>query len=181
MPSRAVFLISTRLLLVACLLPIGARAAQTPGYELESLAPIYLFGGYHIAAGVRFGNIRLRTSCIDGGDYDYEPHNPDFERNLGTGCGLFAGYFFSSHWHAYLYVEKQSYIVTNRLNGASETFDVIDVGPGIGYQFFMGKNVYLQPALHLYWRRSQTKTIGGKSYTLRETDISPTVRIGYRF
>jgi hypothetical protein len=121
------------------------------------------------------------VSCIDGGDYDYEPNNDQFERNLGRGCGVFAGYFINDHWHIYLFLEKQSYIVTKRDSDVSEKFNVIDFGPGIGYQYFFYKKLYIEPAVHLYWRNSQTKTIDGSEYKLREFDLSPVIRVGVQF
>lgn len=150
-------------------------------FEIESLFPMYFYGGSHLAVGVRGGDVRMRVSCIDGGRYDYEPGNPIFERNLGTGCGVFLGYFFAPNWEIYLFVEKQNYVVTNRGNRAAQRFDVIDVGPGIGYQYFLTRNVYVQPALHLYWRTSQDSVIGGTNYSLRETDLSPVIRVGVQF
>ncbi|MDH5230810.1 MAG: hypothetical protein OEY38_12160 [Gammaproteobacteria bacterium] len=158
------------------------ESAQSPFiYEIESLFPMYFMDGYHIAAGVRWKDIRVRASCIDGGYYDYEPNNQRFERNLGTGCGLFLGYYLWKNLHAYVYVEAQNYIVHDRDTRASERFDVIDIGPGLGYQYFFFSNVYLQPAIHLYWRKKQEKYVAGIKYTLRNIDVSPTVRVGYRF
>ncbi len=150
-------------------------------YEIESLFPMYFYDGYHLAVGIRINDFRYRISCIDGGDYNYEPNNDQFERNLGRGCGVFAGYFLDSHWHIYLFLEKQYYTVTKRDSNVSENFDVIDVGPGIGYQYFFSKKIYIQPAIHLYWRNSENKSIDGSDYVLREYDVSPVVRVGYQF
>lgn len=150
-------------------------------YEVESLFPMYFMGGYHMAAGVRWKDLRVRASCIDGGHYDYEPNNKHFERNLGSGCGIFFGYFLWRNLHAYVYVEAQNYIVSDRDTHASKRFDVIDIGPGLGYQYFFYKNIYIQPAAHLYWRQKQQKLVGGTLFTLRNIDVSPTIRIGYRF
>lgn len=150
-------------------------------FEVESLFPMFFYHGSHLALGIREHNIRFRVSCIDGGDYDYEPNNDQFERNLGSGCGVFAGYFLNSHWHTYLFLEKQSYIVTKRDTNIKETFNVLDFGPGIGYQYFFSKNFYIQPAVHLYWRKSQEKTIDGIHYKLRNFDFSPVIRAGYQF
>ena len=171
------------LLLTTTLLNSEFSAAEENPYriEVESLFPMFLMGGYHLAIGVRKGQWRLRASCIDGGNYDYEPNNSMFKRNLGKGCGLFLGYFFSQGWHAYLFVERQEYTVTRRDTGIHATFPVTDIGPGIGYQYFFDKNIYLQPALHLYWRKSARKTIGGIDYSLPNFDFSPTLRLGYQF
>jgi hypothetical protein len=149
--------------------------------EIETLFPMFFMNGYHLAVGLRQNQWRLRASCIDGGNYDYEPNNDVFERNLGKGCGLFMGHFFDRHWHAYLFIERQEYIVTRRSSGASATFRVTDIGPGLGYQYFLTKDLYLQPALHLYWREKASKTIDGIDYTLRNSDVSLTVRLGYQF
>ncbi|MEQ1534214.1 MAG: hypothetical protein HOO97_02875 [Sideroxydans sp.] len=158
-----------------------AIAEPVVKWEVESLVPIYFFGGSHAAIGARVDDWRVRTSCIDGGRYDYEPKNQAVERNLGKGCGVFLGYFFTPNWEVYLFVEKQSYQVTHRTTLETHRFDVIDVGPGVGYQYFIGKDFYVQPALHLYWRPSQSKVIGGSNYSLPNTDISVVARLGYRF
>jgi len=160
---------------------VFAAKEKTPEYSIESLFPIYFFNGYHLAFGIRIKDFRLRASCIDGGNYDYEPNNDQFERNLGKGCGVFAGYFLSKRWHLYMFIEKQSYVVTKRESGVSAEFDVLDIGPGLGYQYYFTENAYLQPALHLYWRKSEEKVIDGINYELREFDLSPTIRVGYRF
>jgi hypothetical protein len=172
-------IVATALLLFPNIL-FGAEVKRVE-YSIESLFPIYFFEGYHLAVGIRINDFRLRASCIDGGNYDYEPDDDQFERNLGKGCGVFAGYFLDKRWHVYLFVEKQSYLVTKRDNGVSEEFDVLDIGPGLGYQYYFTENAYLQPALHLYWRKSEKKIIDGINYELREFDLSPTIRVGYRF
>jgi len=115
-----------------------------------------------------------------GADFEYEP-NKTLERTLRNDCGVFAGYFFTGHWHEYLYIQRQSYLVTNRNNGSRELFSPTDIGPGLGYRYFMTKYLYLQQDLHLYWQKTQTKAVGGETFTLRETDITPTIRLGYQF
>lgn len=173
----------TALAWATCLLSsqVFAAGENQPQVEVESLFPMFLMDGYHLAVGLRRNQWRLRASCIDGGNYDFEPNNETFERNLGKGCGLFMGYFFRQGWHAYLFIERQEYIVTRRDTSVSATFPVTDIGPGIGYQYFFTRNVYLQPALHLYWHEKAEKTIDGIDYTLRNIDISPTLRLGYQF
>lgn len=168
-------------LLLLAFMPTLSYADTGTKFEIESLFPMYFYGGRHLAVGVRVDDVRIRASCIDGGRYDYEPDNPTFERNLGTGCGAFLGYFFAPNWEIYLFVEKQNYVVRNRANMATQRFDVIDIGPGIGYQYFFDENIYIQPAVHLYWRPSQKGVIGGTNYLLRETDLSAVVRLGYQF
>lgn len=158
-----------------------AAEEKPPQLEVESLFPMFLMGGSHLAVGLRQNQWRLRASCIDGGNYDFEPDNDTFERNLSKGCGLFMGYFFHQGWHAYLFIERQEYIVTRRDTGVSATFPVTDIGPGIGYQYFLTRDIYLQPALHLYWRKKAEKTIDGIDYTLRNIDLSPVLRLGYQF
>lgn len=176
-----------RLALALMVITMNTVSAETPEpdspfvYEIESLFPMYFMGGYHMAAGVRWKDLRVRASCIDGGHYEYEPNNRQFERNLGTGCGIFFGYFLWKYLHAYFYIEAQNYIVSNRDTHDSVRFDVVDIGPGLGYQYFIYKKIYIQPAAHLYWREKQQKLVGGTRYTLRNIDVSPTIRIGYRF
>ena len=170
-------------LMLLSIIPMKSYASEDVEltYEFESLVPMYFYGGYHLAAGVRYKAYRFRVSCIDGGNFDYEASDNNFERNLGTGCGVFAGYFLNENLHVYGYVENQSYIVTKRNSGIQAKFDVVDIGGGVGYQYFLTTKIYVQPALHLYWRKPQTKTIDGSDYTLRAVDILPTVRIGYQF
>jgi len=160
---------------------VSAQERKGVSMELESLVPMYLFGGAHIAVSLNVDNFRFRASCIDGGNYDFEPNNETFERNLGVGCGVFAGTFLNDNWHIYLFVERQRYIVTKRDSLVQATFDVWDVGPGIGYQYFIWDETYIQPALHLYYRSSQTKQIDGIDYSLRNLDLSAVFRVGYRF
>ena len=65
--------------------------------EVESLVPMFLFGGYHFAVGYRYKKFRVRASVINGGTYNAETVGlndspPAFKRFCNTSPGIFFGY-----------------------------------------------------------------------------------------
>ena len=56
----------------------------------------------------------------------------------------------------------------------------LDFGGGIGYQFFIWRNLYIQPAIHIYLRKDKSLDFDQVQYNIPNMDISPVLRIGYR-
>lgn len=160
--------------------------------EFESLLPMFFLKGYHFSVGYRFDKFRIRASMIYSGEYDAEDsginNNSDkFGRYYDHGSsGLFFGYFpFENKWlsgiHTYVYVENHLWKIENKKNNQTGRIQTIDVGPGVGYQFKIFKNFYIQPAYHVYFRSSQSTIVGGEKYTIPNVDHTIVFRAGIRF
>ena len=70
--------------------------------EIESLFPMFFNGGFHVGAGYRYENWRIRISVINGGRYDAENaginnSSDNFKRYYKTSPGIFVGYNIWKH------------------------------------------------------------------------------------
>jgi len=68
-------------------------------FEIESIVPLFFYGGCHFAVGYRYEKFRVRFSVIDGGTFDVEGFglnnsSPEFRRYYKPGTGIFLGYKF---------------------------------------------------------------------------------------
>jgi hypothetical protein len=52
--------------------PVPKNYEVKHALEIESLVPMFLTGGYHVALGYRYKKFRLRASVINGGTYNAE-------------------------------------------------------------------------------------------------------------
>lgn len=195
----------TKILLVAALIILGTTIqAQTDStkstfwkpiprsyeakqaLEVESLFPMFFYGGYHVGLGYRYNKFRVRISVINGGSYDAEPagvnnSSPEFKRYYKTSPGFFFGYNVWRNLEVYSFLELHTFEIEQASTGLTQDIHSTDIGGGISYQFFFGKHIYLQPGIHLYLRGDNNADFNGTIYNIPNADISPVVRLGYRF
>jgi len=153
--------------------------------EVESLFPMFITGGYHIGIGYRYEKFRVRLSVINGGSYDAEKaglnnSSSDFKRYYKTSPGIFLGYTIWKNLEVYAYLELHTFQIEQKSSNIKKDLFSMDTGGGVGYQFFIGKSFYIQPAFHVYCRRSKSLDFNGAKYTIPNIDLSPVIRIGYR-
>ena len=153
--------------------------------EVESLVPMFLYGGYHFAVGYRYRRFRVRVSVINGGTYDAEPvglknASPDFKRFYNTSPGIFFGYNLWKNLELYTYLESHTFGIKQTSSDITKDVKSIDTGLGLSYQFFIGRYFYVQPGVHLYLRTNKTVDFDNVQYHIPNADISPVVRLGVR-
>jgi hypothetical protein len=153
--------------------------------EVESLFPMFFYGGYHLGAGYRYKKFRVRVSVINSGSYDAEPAginngSRNFKRFYLTSPGIFFGYNFWKNFDIYSFIESHTFKIEQKSTGLTGNLHSYDFGGGIGYQLFLGKYIYLQPALHIYCRKEKLIPIGNEIYNIPKVDISPVIRLGVR-
>jgi hypothetical protein len=168
---------------------VSAEEARTTNHyiEVESLVPMFFYNGYHAAIGYRLNDFRIRASVLYGGTYDAEPagisnSKDQFSRYYDHGSwGVFFGYFVWRNLEFYAFAEHHEWKIKNKEDSATASMRTYDVGPGIGYQFFVQDHFYIQPAYHVYFRKRETIVVGNKDYTIPAIDQSVVLRLGYRF
>lgn len=154
--------------------------------EVESLFPMFITGGFHAALGYRYDKFRVRVSVINGGKYNAEEarinnSSSDFKRYYKTSPGIFLGYNVWKNLEVYTYTEFHTFEIEQKATGLKKDLYSTDFGGGIGYQFFIGQSFYVQPAFHVYYRKSKSLDFNGDKYEIPNIDLSPVIRIGYRF
>ncbi|MDR2962590.1 MAG: hypothetical protein LBU90_02975 [Bacteroidales bacterium] len=154
--------------------------------EVESLFPMFFTGGFHAGVGYRLNDFRVRVSVINGGTYNAETagvHNSsaDFNRFYKTSPGVFLGYNVWKDLEVYTFLEFHTFEIEQKSTGARQKLHSTDCGGGVGYQFFVWKGIYIQPAFHVYLRKSQNLDFGTEIYSIPNVDLSPVIRLGYRF
>lgn len=154
-------------------------------FEVESLVPMFFTGGYHFALCYRYEKFRFRASVINGGTYDAEPaglenSTADFKRYYKTSPGFFFGYNVWKNLEVYSYLEFHTFEIEQKSSGSKKDIHSTDVGAGISYQFFVGKQVYIQPGFHLYLRSDKAADFNGTTYHIPNADFAPVLRVGYR-
>jgi len=154
-------------------------------FEVESLVPMFFTGGYHFAVCYRYDKFRFRASVINGGKYDAEPaglknETADYKRYYKTSPGFFFGYNVWKNLEVYTYLELHTFEIEQKASGLKRDIHSTDVGGGISYQFFVGKQIYIQPGLHLYLRGDKTADFNGTTYHIPRADFAPVLRVGYR-
>lgn len=154
-------------------------------FEVESLVPMFLTGGYHFAVCYRYDKFRFRASVINGGNYDAEPaglinSKPDFKRYYQPSPGFFLGYNVWKNLEVYTFLELHTFEIEQKSSGLKKDIHSTDFGGGVSYQFFVGKRLYLQPGLHLYLRSDKSAQFNQTTYNIPNVDFAPVFRIGYR-
>jgi hypothetical protein len=153
--------------------------------EVESLFPMFITGGFHIGIGYRLDKFRIRASLINGGSYNAEKagvgnSSSEFERHYKTSPGIFLGYNVWKNLEIYGYLEFHNFEIEQKSTGIKKNLFSVDSGGGIGYQFFVWKGAYVQPAFHIYLRKGKNVQFDDATYKISNVDISPVIRIGYR-
>lgn len=166
--------------------PQPANYTVKQALEVESLFPMFMTGGYHLAACYRYEKFRFRVSVINGGSYDAEPAGIDnssesFKRYYKTSPGFFFGYNIWKNLEAYSFLEFHTFEIEQKSTGDRQDLASTDFGGGISYQFFIGRSFYVQPGMHIYLRSDKSLDFGDQIYNIPNVDISPVIRIGYRF
>jgi hypothetical protein len=154
-------------------------------FEVESLFPMFFYGGYHVGLGYRFNKFRVRVSVINGGSYDAEPaglnnSSPDFKRYYKTSPGFFLGYNVWRNLEVYSFLELHTFEIEQASTGLTHDIHSTDFGGGISYQFFLGHHFYIQPGMHIYLRGDNSADFNGTVYNIPNVDVAPVVRVGYR-
>ena len=153
--------------------------------EMESLFPMFFTGGFHLGIGYRYNNFRVRVSVINGGSYNAETagihSSKEFNRYYKTSPGLFLGYNVWKNLEFYTYLEYHTYEIKQKSTGIKKDLRSFDFGGGVGYPFFLWQGLYVQPAFHVYIRKSKSLDFDGATYNIPNVDLSPVIRIGYRF
>lgn len=154
-------------------------------FEVESLFPMFISGGFHVGLGYRYDRFRARISVINGGNYNAEKaginnSSGDFKRYYKTSPGIFLGYNVWKNLELYGFTEFHTFEIEQKNSGKKKDLSSTDFGGGIGYQFFVWKGLYLQPAFHVYCRKRKTLDFGDAQYKISGVDLSPVIRIGYR-
>jgi hypothetical protein len=153
--------------------------------ELESLVPMFLYGGYHFAVGYRYKKFRIRASIINGGTYNAEKaginnNSENFKRYYTTSPGVFFGYNLWKNLELYTYLEFHTFKITQISSGEQQNLKSVDTGLGLSYQFFIGRYFYIQPGVHLYLRKNNSVDFGAVRYKIPNEDVSAVVRLGVR-
>jgi len=146
---------------------------------------MFLTGGYHVGLGYRYEKFRVRVSVINGGTYDCESagtknSSPEFKRFYKTSPGLFLGYNIWKNLEVYSYLELHTFEIEQKSTGLKQNIHSTDIGGGISYQFFFGRNIYLQPGFHVYLRGDNSADFNGTVYNIPNVDLAPVIRVGYR-
>lgn len=154
--------------------------------EVESLVPMFLTGGYHFAVGYRYNKFRVRVSIINGGSYNAETaglnnNSSEFKRFYKTSPGIFLGYSVWKNLELYGFVEFHTFSIQQKSTKIEKDLHSTDIGGGVGYQFFIGRYFYIQPALHIYCRKDKNLDFEGIKYSIPNVDFSPVLRLGIRF
>ncbi len=165
--------------------PNTRNYSVTNAVEVESLFPMFFYGGYHLGVGYRYQKIRVRVSVINGGTYDAEPagvsnHSAQFKRFYKPSPGIFLGYNFWKNMEFYGFLEHHTFGIEQKSTGWQQNIHSIDYGFGLGYQFFIGRYVYIQPAFHVYLRAEKTLQFSNIQYKIPTTDLAPVIRVGVR-
>ena len=154
--------------------------------EIESLFPMYFYGGYHVGVGYRYKNFRIRASVINGGTYNADVQavgdiDEGYKRYYTTSPGIFLGYNVWKNLEVYGYYERHTFEVEQMSTGEKQDLPSNDFGIGISYQFFIGRIFYIQPGVHSYFRAEQTITFANSgTYSIPTFELTPIVRVGAR-
>lgn len=154
-------------------------------FEIESLFPMFFYGGYHLGLGYRYNKFRFRVSVINGGTYDAETagtnnSSPDFKRYYKTSPGFFLGYNVWKNLEVYSFLELHTFEIEEASTALKRDINSTDFGGGISYQFFFGRHIYLQPGFHIYLRGNNSTDFNGTVYNIPNVDLAPVIRVGYR-
>jgi len=165
---------------------VNDKSKSTQALEVESLFPMFITGGFHVGVGYRYDRFRIRASVINGGSYNAEKAGVNnsaetFKRYYKTSPGIFLGYNVWKNLEIYTYFEFHTFEIEQKSTEIKKDLFSLDSGGGVGYQFFIGKSFYVQPAFHVYYRKSKSLDFDGITYEIPNVDLSPVIRIGYRF
>ncbi len=154
--------------------------------EIESLFPMFIYGGYHFGIGYRYKNIRIRVSVINGGSYNVDDQAvgkvyKGYRRYYTTSPGIFLGYNIWKNLELYGYYERHKFEIKQLSSNEKQYIISNDFGIGISYQFFIGRYIYIQPGIHSYFRAEKSINFtNNQFYSIPTFELSPIVRLGVR-
>jgi hypothetical protein len=121
-------------------------------------------------------------SKIGTGTYNSEVKNKDFYRIETKGTlGFFAGFNVWKNLEMYVFTDLQVFDVKQKSTKEVKRMNAVTPGLGVEYQFFIGRYLYNQPALHIYVRGIQSIQFSDNTnYSISTFDFTPLVRIGIR-
>jgi len=166
--------------------PLPRNYEVKQAIEIESLFPMYFYGGYHVGVGYRYKKFRIRASVINGGTYNADVQavgdvDEGYKRYYTTSPGIFLGYNVWKNLEVYGYYERHTFEVEQMSTGDKQDLPSNDFGIGISYQFFIGRIFYIQPGVHSYFRAEETITFANSgTYAIPTFELTPIVRIGAR-
>jgi len=166
--------------------PIPRNYEVKQAIEIESLFPMFFYGGWHVGVGYRYEKLRLRVSVINGGDYNADVQSLNgaidgYQRYYTTSPGIFLGYNVWKNLEVYGYYERHTFEIEQMSTGEKQDLPSNDFGIGISYQFFIGRIFYIQPGVHSYFRAEETITFANSgTYSIPTFELTPIVRIGAR-
>ena len=166
--------------------PQPANYHVRQAWEVETLFPMFLYGGYHLGVGYRYEKLRVRVSVIDGGSYNADNGTPDgpidgYERRYKPSPGFFLGFNTWKNLELYGYYEYHTFEIRQLATAQNTDLVSHDLGIGLSYQFFVGRTLYLQPGIHTYFRTD--KEVGFKNggrYAIPTFELTPVIRLGAR-
>jgi hypothetical protein len=166
--------------------PNPRNYALKQAFEVESLFPMFLTGGFHFGVGYRYDKFRVRVSVINGGTYNADMQAVSgtvegYKRYYTTSPGVFLGYNVWKNLEVYGYYERHTFEIEQMETGEKQDLTSNDFGIGVSYQLFIGRTFYIQPGIHTYLRSEQSAAFtNGGTYTIPTFEISPVVRLGVR-
>ena len=116
--------------------PVPSSYEAKHAIEVESLFPMFFYGGYHVGVGYRYNKLRVRVSVINGGSYDAEPaginnSSPDFYRYYKTSPGFFLGYNVWRNLEVYSFLELHTFEIEQAGTGLTRDIHSTDIGGGV--------------------------------------------------
>ena len=188
---------TSTILVLAFLILAVAESAQAEGpapgnsksiaVEIENQTPCFLFGGYQLSVGMRYGRFRIRASTQDSGTADFEDNGIDdrdknFTRSYDDGSfSVSVDYFLNSFLFAYACLGSNRWLVTDKDSQESDELRTLDAGLGLGVQYVFYKGLFIQLSGQVNFRERQSVIVQGREYTVPGIDYSPGLRLGYRF
>ncbi len=160
---------------------------STLRFELENQTPCFFFGGYQLSVGIRRDQWRYRASVQNSGHADFEGEgidrrNSKFQRDYDNGSfSISADYFLNKYFFTYATLGSNRWLLRNKETSATDNLRTLDAGLGLGIQYFFCQHVFIQLAGHVNFRESKSLTIENEEYTIPSMDVSPGLRLGYRF
>ncbi|OHE62411.1 MAG: hypothetical protein A2Z99_16945 [Treponema sp. GWB1_62_6] len=165
-------------------------ASGNPGsiaVEIENQTPCFLFGGYQLSVGVRYGRFRIRASTQDSGTADFEDNGIDdrderFSRAYDDGSfSVTVDYFLNDYFFGYACLASNRWLVEDKDNSAGDHLRTLDAGLGLGLQYVFYKGLFIQLTGQVNFRERQSLIIQSRKYTVPGIDYSPGLRLGYQF
>ena len=111
--------------------------AAVRALEIESLVPMFFYGGFQAGIGYRHNNFRIRLTVINGGSFDLESglfsSAGEFKRFYNTSPAVIVGYNVWRDLELYAFSKFHSFAIEQTSTGMRQNMRTYDFGLGIGY------------------------------------------------